>query len=112
VPLRAGQIWGVTASGGDPFLFSLDATIAGPATIELAGQSNMAGPRFVTVEIIPDALPPDKTVVVPAGTGFNVQMEKSTDLIFWEAATNGVYNNTNGSHHIFFRIKASVLPGQ
>ena len=51
-------------------------------------------------------------MLVPAGTGFHVQLEKSTDLIFWEAATNGVYNNTNGTHHIFFRIKAEVLPGQ
>ena len=23
-----------------------------------------------------------------------------------EAATNGVYNNTNGTHHLFFRIRA------
>jgi len=96
-------------------LHRLQENIAGPATIALVNRSDSTGGYLLTVEIIPkiipDSLPPDKTVVVPAGTGFDVQLEKSTDLIFWETATPGVYDNTNGTHHIFFRIKANVLPG-
>ena len=109
---KGGKTVELTPSFSGPDIAELDDFVPGPATIELRGRAGAQGNLSITVEFIPDAFPPDKTVVVPAGTGFDVQLEKSTDLIFWETATPGVYDNTNGNHHIFFRIKASVLPGQ
>jgi hypothetical protein len=107
LPLDPGRVWRAEL---DPWHYQLEDTIVGPAEIKIWTYSVATITYFVTLEIIPDSLPPDKTVVVPSGTGFNVQMEMSTDLIFWTPATNGVYNNTNGTHHLFFRIKADVVP--
>jgi hypothetical protein len=42
--------------------------IKGPATITLRNQNTMGAipvPMILTIEIVPDAMPPDKTVVVP-----------------------------------------------
>ena len=97
-------------SGGQAYLYALDETIAGPATIEVKSRSSVLA-SFVTFEVVPEATAPDKTIVIPAGTdGIHVQLEQSTDLIFWEPATNGVYGSTNASHHLFFRIRSSTVP--
>jgi len=50
-----------------------------------------ADPVFCTVEITPESFPPDKTIIVPAGTGANIVMESSTDLMNWSPAAPGSY---------------------
>ena len=84
-----------------------DVVVQGPASIDF--YSPVAN-NFLTVEIVTEVPPPDKTIVVPAGSGFDVQLEMSTDLINWETADPGAYDNTNGFHHLFFRIRATTLP--
>lgn len=93
---------GFSTAGGTP------PRIAGPATIRLAGDSS--NPRgFCTVQIDPASFPPDKTLVVPAGTaGANIILESSTDLVQWTTAAPGAY--TNLQSNMFFRIRADRLP--
>lgn len=89
-------------------------TVAGPATLTLTTLNPLAGrsstsSAFVTFEIVPESFPPDKTVVVPAGTGgANIALESSADLIHWTNAAPGAY--TNLQTHLFFRIRADRLP--
>ncbi len=78
-------------------------TFAGPATIQLQG--NSYGATFATVEVEPGPFPPGKTLTVGAYSG-NVQvtMQMSTDLVNWTPAVNGmVYTNSPDAR--FFRIE-------
>jgi hypothetical protein len=78
-------------------------TFAGPATIQLQG--NSYGSAFATLDIEPGFFPPDKTLVVGANSG-NVQvtMQMSTDLVNWTPAVNGMIY-TNAPDARFFRIQ-------
>jgi len=89
--------------------YTINTVIPGPAIIEM--RKAFSGTYFVTVEILPDFYPPDKTLVIPDGTSANITLEKSLDLIQWEEATPGIYNNTNSGQHVFFRINGEILSG-
>lgn len=79
--------------------------IAGPVEIEM--QAYGADLVFATWRMSPstEITPPDKTAVVPAGTGANIILEKSTDLSNWEPAEPGPYI-APGPSHLFFRLRA------
>lgn len=63
-------------------------------------------PAFITVEYLPDATSPDRTLILPQGTNaVAVSLEVSTNLTHWATATNGVY--VPGETPRFFRIKAA-----
>lgn len=106
-----------TASGGSilvnmqgvNFTFNLSfqtvsgLTFAGPATIQLQGDSY--GAAFATFAIEPGPFPPGQALTVGSNSG-NVQvtMQTSTDLVNWTTAVNGmVYTNTPAAR--FFRIQ-------
>lgn len=86
--------------------------VAGPATFTLISNAAAGNdyPAFATIEIIPESFPPDKTIIVPSGTGANIVMEASTDLIHWTNAPPGVYTQTNDtSKNLFFRLRAERI---
>lgn len=88
---------------------STTARIAGPATIRFLASGSSSQLGFCTVQIDPASFPPDKTLVVPAGTaGANIILESSTDLVQWRTAAPGAY--TNLQSNMFFRIRADRLP--
>ena len=78
--------------------------VAGPAVIRLVSNPAVSLPAFCTIRITPESFPPDKSIIVPAGTGANIALESSTDLIHWQSAVPGVY--TNREQNLIFRIKA------
>jgi hypothetical protein len=83
--------------------------IAGPATVSLVSPGSNPGIfAFITVEVQPDLFPPDKTIVVPEGSGANIILESSTNLVNWSPAPPGLY--TNKTSNLFFRIRADRLP--
>lgn len=78
----------------------------GPATVVLVGQ--LGTPAYLTLKIMPESFPPDKTVILPPGTNqVQVTLESSTNLVNWAAATNGVYGSPNEAR--FFRIHLQKL---
>ena len=83
--------------------------MTGPGTITLG--SSYAGGSFaqayVVLEITPDTFSPDKTIVIPKGSGAGISLESSTNLVDWIAAPPGVY--TNAPANMFFRIRADRL---
>lgn len=99
--------------GGTNF-FGLDAitstpllTIAGPATFRL---NAVPDPRqvyytsFATFRILPEAFPPDRTLMALPGTNqTSITLECSTNLVDWTATTNGIYGPMPEAK--FFRIK-------
>jgi len=100
---------GFTADVGDPINVPKGLTIAGPAKMTLYSLAVPAGDGLLTLEIIPESFPPDKTILIPAGTGgANIALESSTDLIHWTNAAPGPYTNLNT--HLFFRIRADRIP--
>jgi hypothetical protein len=80
--------------------------IAGPATISLVPGSGATA--FVTIEIAPESFPPDKTIIIPEGTGAKIALECSTNLLTWSEVWTNSY--TNVPSHKFFRIKAERIP--
>ncbi len=82
--------------------------IAGPAYFRLTAIGNTAS--FCTIEITPDSppFPPDKTLIIPQGTGANITFERSTNLLDWNPVWQGTY--TNSPSNKFFRIRADRLP--
>ncbi len=85
--------------------------IAGPATFRfgLPVPANPNYSSFVTIEIIPESFPPDKTIIIPADVkGANIIMEASPDLIHWTNAPPGFYTNQTGN--LFFRLRAERIP--
>ena len=84
------------------------AVIAGPATLTLVQDNFDSGLfGFVTVEIVPDNFPPEKTLVLPEGTGANIVLKSSTNLVNWPAPL-GIYTNRTGN--MFFRVRADRMP--
>ena len=87
--------------------------ISGPATLSIGTQTEPLwnNPAFVTIEIIPESFPPDKTIIIPADTkGAYIIMEASTDLIHWTNASPGLYTQTNDtSKNLFFRLRGERL---
>jgi len=77
--------------------------VAGPAKLHLVGSVGM-----ITVKIIPTAVNPNQTLIVPPGPGGNVVMECSSNLVNWVTATNGVYADPTTAK--FFRIRLESLP--
>ena len=85
-------------------------TIAGPAKISLnvcCDIQEVSKLSFLTVEVLPDLYPPDKTLVLPQGDGANIILESSTNLVHWSPAPLGSY--TNKTANLFFRIRAERL---
>ena len=77
--------------------------IAGPARLMVVSTYGM-----LTVKIIPTAVNPNQTLIVPPGPGGNVVMECSSNLVNWVTATNGVYADPTTAK--FFRIRLESLP--
>ena len=80
--------------------------VAGPAVIQLYVARNLSA--MLTLEIAPDSFPPDRCIIVPDGTGANIALESSTNLINWVDASAGAYTNKVGNK--FFRIRADRIP--
>ena len=80
--------------------------IKGPATFTLLAQSSTAA--FLTLKIMPEAYPPDKSVIVaPTTNQVQITLESSTNLVNWASATNGVYGSPDEAR--FFRIHLQKL---
>ena len=82
-------------------------TIAGPALFQLTN-SSFNVQAFCNIEITPESFPPDKTLIIPQGTGANITFECSTNLLDWNPVWQGTY--TNAPSNKFFRIRADRLP--
>jgi hypothetical protein len=82
-------------------------TIAGPAVFQLTSNNGIAQ-DFCTIEITPESFPPDKTLIIPQGTGAKIIFECSTNLLDWAPVWQGTY--TNAPPNKFFRIRADRLP--
>jgi hypothetical protein len=80
--------------------------IAGPAVFQV--DTGDLGQGFCTIEITPESFPPDKTLIIPQGTGANITFECSTNLLEWTPVWQGTY--TNAPSNKFFRIRADRLP--
>src|SRR6266568_4249400 len=81
--------------------------IVGPAVFQLKPNGS-GGIGFCTIEITPESFPPDKTLIIPEGTGANITFECSTNLLDWNSVWQGTY--TNAPSNKFFRIRADRLP--
>ena len=77
----------------------------GPAKVLLRARAGGYG--IATIKLDPETFPPDKTLVVPAGSGARVALEYSTNLTHW-AELHSV-THTNPPANLFFRIKAERL---
>ena len=82
--------------------------IAGPATLSIDGPNLNPDFAYLTVDIQPDLFPPEKTLVVPEGSGANIVLESSTNLVNWSPAPLGLYTNRTGN--LFFRLRADRIP--
>ena len=83
--------------------------VAGPATIQfrMSGAPNTRA-GLCTFRVSPEAVPPDRTILVPPGTNqTQITLECSTNLVHWFSATNGIYGPLPEAK--FFRIKAERL---
>jgi hypothetical protein len=78
--------------------------VSGPATIYL-DPSTQSG--WTTVEVRSQTFPPDKTMILGAGTNSaSISLECSTNLVNWTPCTNGFYGGSNSV--MFFRITGTV----
>ena len=81
--------------------------VEGPAKIAvtLGADANYIGAGgLLTLEILPAAVDPGKTLIVPQSTNaVHVSMEWSTNLVHWSEGTNSVYSTTDAAR--FFRVK-------
>jgi hypothetical protein len=98
---------GITVSSFQNFQSFPAIVIAGPAVLQVR-PSTSVDRGFCTIEITPESFPPDKTLVIPEGTGANVTFECSTNLLDWAPVWQGTYTNAPSSK--FFRIRADRLP--
>ena len=78
----------------------------GPAKLVLRA-SGGGGYGIATIKVEPEVFPPDKTVIVPAGTGARITLECSTNLTHWSEVHS--LTHTNSAANKFFRIKAERL---
>ena len=112
IRLFSQELMGISPNnvGGHP---RNDMVVSGPAHIILFSGRDDRPPigleaAYVTLEIVPESFPPDRTIVIPEGGGANIALECSTNLIDWTAAPLGVY--TNQPTVKFFRLKAERVP--
>jgi hypothetical protein len=85
-----------------------DLLIVGPATAKLR-TGGVPGNAFATLEVMPEAFPPDRSLIIPSGPGgAAITLECSEDLVHWGPSTNGIYTNLPAAK--FFRIKAERIP--
>jgi hypothetical protein len=96
----------IVIKDGITFQFPSPGPIAGPAVFQFTLANG--GPAILTIEITPESFPPDKTLIIPEGTGANITFECSTNLLDWNAVWQGTY--TNAPSNKFFRIRADRLP--
>ena len=92
--------------GGEFEVFK-DDVIEGPATIRILAMlaPNQSPSVWLTLELLPQAFPPDRTLVLPQGSNsVAVALECSTNLVNWQTATNGLYGTPDAAK--FFRIRA------
>ena len=99
------RLWSLSTYANGP-LAQARQVVAGPAIFKLYGSGNSAG--YLTLAISPTAFPPDKTVVIPAGTGARISLECSTNLLEWTEVYSTTH--TNSPSNKFFRIKAERIP--
>ncbi len=84
--------------------------VAGPAAFRVdSSWSSLYGYVYATIKIVPESLPPDKTIILPEGTVGTIHVESSTNLVQWQDKWVQIFANTN--HHRFFRLRAErTLP--
>ena len=82
--------------------------IVGPATFDFYTLNPETSQGFMTMEIAPESFPPDKTIIIPEGTGARVALECSTNLLEWAEVWSASYTNVPSNK--FFRIKADRVP--
>lgn len=84
--------------------------VSGPGGVAFMASPSATNTSLLTVEITtPDpAFPADRTAMIPAGQGAQVNLECSTDLISWGAVLPGSF--TNNPTAKFFRIHAEKVP--
>ena len=93
--------------GGRWFPCTKGDVIQGPALITAAISISIPLPTYglATLEVLPEAFPPDRTLLLPQGSNtVAVALECSVDLVHWTTATNGIYGTPNTAK--FFRIRA------
>lgn len=94
------QVW----KGGAEFFVDKGDVIAGPAVFTM--RSYDCDDALLTLEWLPLAVDPGKTLIVPQGSNaVAVAMQWSTNLVHWSDATNGVYGTVDAAK--FFRVKAT-----
>jgi hypothetical protein len=117
----AQVVSGITGNGGailyytkpgssNYYLLKTGGCVVGPATISIdPGYSSVAGASgWATIKIEPQSFPPDKTMILGAGTNTAaITMECSTNLVHWTTCTNGFYGGSNSA--MFFRINGVVI---
>ena len=93
------------------FQLSIDPVIvAGPASFLYYTPDSSRYQGFCTIEVTPESFPPDKTLIIPEGTGARVALECSTNLLEWAEVWSATY--TNAPSNKFFRIKAERTKGE
>lgn len=100
---KGGRVFSYEARS---FVDNSRVVMSGPADIRLFGSA--ADRAFITLEVLPDSFPPDKTLVLPQGTKANIVMESSTNLVDWVAISPGAF--TNNPVNLFIRLRADSLP--
>jgi len=105
--IKDGVKFNISLAPGSP-LGSYPVVIAGPALVRMTLPSDSFGSGFCTIKIEPESFPPEKTVIIPAGSGALISLESSNNLIQWMDASPGAY--TNVTDNIFFRIRADRIP--
>lgn len=96
---------------GVQFAYAGNTVVAGPATLKVVTVEdwrNLPQTAYVTVELAPESFPPDKTVIIPQGTGARIALECSTNLLAWSEIWTDTF--TNVPSHKFFRITAERIP--
>ena len=96
---------------GIQFNLNGNTVVAGPATVQVVTVEdwrNKPQLAYVTADLAPESFPPDKTVIIPVGTGARIALECSTNLLTWSETWTETY--TNVPSHKFFRITAERIP--
>ncbi len=100
------------ATWGGPPVSRPPVQIAGPATFTLTTKTNQNGEfsqAYCTIKITPESTPPDKTIILLAGSkGANIYLEMSTNLFDWSTISPGTFSSA--TNNLFFRIRAEKLP--